>query len=69
MLQVTAYQHQFQVVDIFYMVTHHAPGAFGILNKIQLKFFMVVQGKIKSRFYTGKNGKAVALCQWRDLPQ
>jgi hypothetical protein len=69
MLQVTAYKHQFQLINIFNMIANDPPGVFGVLNKIQLKFFMVMKRKIELRFDPGKDGKTIALGEGRDFAQ
>jgi hypothetical protein len=68
-LQVGTYQHKLQVADFFHMVTDHTPGAFGMLYKVQLKLFMMMQGEIEFILYTGEKGKTIALGQWGDLPE
>jgi hypothetical protein len=60
-LQVWANQYQLQVVDLINMVSHHAFYSFSIINKIQLKFFVVVQGEIKFGLDPVKHGEAIAL--------
>ena len=51
MLQVWTNQYQFQITDLFYMIADNALGAVSILNKIQFKFFVIVQREIKFVLY------------------
>lgn len=69
MLQVTAYQHQFQLVNIFNVIANDPPGVFGVLNKIKLKFFVVMKREIELRFDAGEQRKAIALRKRGNFPQ
>jgi hypothetical protein len=59
MLEVGAYQYQLYIVDLFYMIADHAFCPFGIPDKIQLKFFMVVKREIKFFLHTREDRKTI----------
>src|SRR5579862_4741720 len=63
MLQVGANQHHFKIINCFDVITNDALCILCILNKIQFKFFMIMQWKIKLFLCTGKDGKTIIFCK------
>ena len=61
MHQVRAYQHQFHVVNFLHMVAHHTLGTFGITDKVQFIFLVVVKRKIEIAFVPGKKRETIRL--------
>src|ERR1700754_2137320 len=60
-IQIWTYQHQFQIIDIVYMITHDPPGPICIDDQIQFQLFMIVKRETELLFDTGKNSKTVVL--------
>ena len=68
MIQIGTYQHQLHVFDGIDMVAYDPSRTLCIQDEIQFQLVMIMEGESKFFFDTGKNGEAVILSQWRDLP-
>ena len=62
MRDVGAYEDELEVVDLFHAATNDATDAFGVFDKVELIFLMVMHGEIEFRFITGINRKTIGLC-------
>jgi hypothetical protein len=67
-LQIGAYKYQLQVVDLFYMISYDTFDSFTVLDKIQFKLVMVMNGKIKLGLIGPvEDSKAICLAERSDL--
>jgi hypothetical protein len=67
MLQVASNQYQFRFFNVFNMIANYPSGVFGVLNKVELKFFVIMKRKIELGLHSGEERKAVTLGEGRDF--
>jgi hypothetical protein len=69
MLKIGPHQYQLRIINYFNVIANNTLGTFGILNEVQFKFLVIVDGKIKFIFYPGKKSKTIALGERRNFSQ